>query len=185
MMFGGQEVDEDDAESDEDMGFGLVGLDASASHAFTPSVESVARLGYELAKSGPAFKPMMASMQTRSSMQSLSSAAPPSPKPERSGKQLDPLQTLIELQTFEGYWSLDEKLCRAIGTKIETASQTAQRQGVDAKVVATALAVHFLTTKLKNEEESWELVVEKAKGWLEMNGCDEGSAVWKVVAGLV
>jgi hypothetical protein len=67
----------------------------------------------------------------------------------------------------------------------DTTFQQALNKGVNAKVFGTALAVHFLTTKLKNDEESWELVVDKAKGWLEMNGCDEGSEIWKVVANLI
>jgi hypothetical protein len=91
------------------------------------------------------------------------------------------LQTLIELQTFEGFWTLSEELCVAIDVKLAAMQLKMKNEGWDANVLATALAVQFLTTQLADQEESWELVVEKAKGWLEAKGHGEESAVWTAV----
>jgi len=89
---------------------------------------------------------------------------PPKPK---GAPPVDVLQALIELQTFEGYWALTQKLGVAIGVESREIENAAKAKGVDVKVLATALAVRYLTVKLADQEESWELVVEKAKGWLE------------------
>jgi hypothetical protein len=175
-VFGDSSGDEDEADEEQAGG----SFDTGDYSAF--SVESIATSSYEMPKSKKAAAPSgMAGVR-----QSLfSSQGAPRPPPAPKAQPADPLQTLIELQTFEGYWVLDERLCKAMGVKMALAVQEAKKKGVDTKVLATALAVHFLTTKLKSEEESWELVVDKAKGWLEMNNCGEGSEIEKVVAELI
>ena len=75
----------------------------------------------------------------------------------------DPLQKIIALQTFEGYWNLDAPLLEVVGLS----AQHKAPQGVDLKVWAAVLAVTFLERKMAGDKEAWEMVVEKARGWLE------------------
>ena len=42
--------------------------------------------------------------------------------------------------------------------------------GVDANVWLTLLVIKFLQKKCAEEEGTWELVVEKAKAWLDNSG---------------
>lgn len=80
------------------------------------------------------------------------------------------LEKLISLQSFEGFWEWGEKLLEAVGVSEEN---TAQENLVPGKLVATMLAVAYLRNMLRNEEESWELVVEKAEEWARTNSGDE------------
>jgi hypothetical protein len=105
-------------------------------------------------------------MDRLSSVSRRREAAAPSAEGAPSG---DPLQVLIDLQTFEGYWELKQKLCTAIGVDYSKLPATAHSQAL-----ATTLAVYFLENKLAHEKDSWELIVEKAKAWLqgELNAKD-------------
>ncbi|XP_014558004.1 hypothetical protein COCVIDRAFT_95705 [Bipolaris victoriae FI3] len=100
------------------------------------------------------------------------SAAPPS--------IIDPgkfLQRLIAQQSFSGTWpSIPGLPCREMGINVAEAMEVAQRlvdDGVAKDVsvaeqyVATAAVISFLEKKMANEEDTWELVVEKARTWLE------------------
>lgn len=80
------------------------------------------------------------------------------------------LEKLTSLQSFEGFWEWEEKLLEAVGVSEENA---AQEKLVPGKLVATMLAVAYLRNVLRNEEESWELVVEKAEEWARTNSGDE------------
>lgn len=100
------------------------------------------------------------------------SAEPPSPV--ESGKFL---QSLIALQSFSGAWpSISRLPCRKMGIDVAEAREVAQRLVEDGvakdatmaeQCVATAAVVSFLEKKMADEEETWELVVEKARTWLE------------------
>jgi hypothetical protein len=124
------------------------------------------------AMSAPAAQPKSTWSRARSSSSSSKSAV-----------SADPLLVLAELQTFEGFWEWSSKLCSALG--IQKSDVEAKSKGTDKKILATALAVRFLEVKLKSERESWELFVEKAKGWLEMQGCDDGAEVWGIVGAVI
>ena len=78
-------------------------------------------------------------------------------------EETDPLQKIIALQTFEGYWNLDAPLLEVVGLS----AQHKAPQGVDSKVWAAVLAITFLERKMAGDKEAWEMVVEKARGWLE------------------
>lgn len=80
------------------------------------------------------------------------------------------LEKLVSLQSFEGFWEWEEKLLEAVGVSEENA---AQENLVPGKLVATMLAVAYLRNVLRNEEESWELVVEKAEEWARTNSGNE------------
>ncbi|KAI9713318.1 MAG: hypothetical protein M1812_006677 [Candelaria pacifica] len=98
------------------------------------------------------------------------------------------LHLLIALQSFEGSWDLEASLCNLINIGIGIAeSQLAEslmeegierRGGVDEREIrrvwCTVLVVTFLEIRLKAEREAWELVVEKARVWLEGVGVEGG-----------
>ncbi|KAF2871509.1 von Willebrand factor type A domain-containing protein [Massariosphaeria phaeospora] len=73
---------------------------------------------------------------------------------------------LIGLQTFEGFWEWNSELFNAI--KISEAGTESEivKSGIDKKVFVTALVVAYLEDRLEKFRGSWELVVEKARGWL-------------------
>ena len=77
-----------------------------------------------------------------------------------------PLQALIALQTFSGAWEWNAKLFSVIGVS-EGEAAKALPTGVDKTIVTTALAVRFLEGKLAGEKDSWELLVDKARSWVE------------------
>jgi hypothetical protein len=88
-----------------------------------------------------------------------------------SGPKLD---VLIELQTFEGFWEWNAALFAVISVSEKQAEQVEIQIGYGKQAVATALAVVFFERKLKSEKDAWELVVEKARGWLEGNIGEDG-----------
>ncbi|KAF2458771.1 von Willebrand factor type A domain-containing protein [Lineolata rhizophorae] len=78
------------------------------------------------------------------------------------------LMALIGLQTFEGSWELDKALLKIVGMNKDAAEAVCKKERLDKKLFATCLAVVFLRKKLAAEKDSWELVVDKAVGWLQM-----------------
>ncbi|KAF2429445.1 hypothetical protein EJ08DRAFT_698364 [Tothia fuscella] len=107
-----------------------------------------------------------------------SAAAPSAPRSSaKPSPPKDPLQALVELQTFEGFWEWSKELCAVLGADMAVIQK--KLSGADKKVLATALAVRYFEVKLTGERDSWELVVEKAKGWLEMAGFGEDAKIWE------
>lgn len=97
----------------------------------------------------------------------------------------DRVHVLIALQEFDGSWAWTAGLvavCGIDGMKLEAVCKLAGL-GDDKKVRATVVAVAFLQTKAKAEEEVWEMVVDKAMGWL--NGKVEEWQVEKVKEAMV
>ena len=76
----------------------------------------------------------------------------------------DKVLAIIDLQAFDGSWDPKEKtLVSLLGLKtIPNAPE-----GVDSKAWITCLVIAFLENKMSNEEGMWELVVEKARGFVE------------------
>ncbi|KAK3824897.1 MAG: von Willebrand factor type A domain-containing protein [Benniella sp.] len=74
---------------------------------------------------------------------------------------------IVGLQTFEGYWEWQESLLFRIGVDPVLATEAVKKHGWDLRVAATALTIVFLEKKKIDEKDAWELVVEKAKGWME------------------
>ena len=83
-------------------------------------------------------------------------------------EETDPLQKMIDLQTFEGYWNLNARLLEAMGLPVRHQAP----QEVDPKMWATVLATTFLEVRMSGAQEVWVMVVEKARGWL--RGMGEG-----------
>ncbi|KAF2663856.1 hypothetical protein BT63DRAFT_430111 [Microthyrium microscopicum] len=90
------------------------------------------------------------------------------------------LQSLIALQTFEGFWIWNEQLCHATGTDMTSAKKVTN---LDKNVLATAIAIRVLETKWAAEKDTWELIVDKAKNWIENKvGLKGTEAVFRAAA---
>ena len=87
---------------------------------------------------------------------------------DTKAEETNPLQEIIALQTFEGYWNLEIPLLDVVGLS----GQHSGPHGVDSKVWATVLAITFLEGKMAGDKESWEMLVEKARAWLD--GTEKG-----------
>jgi hypothetical protein len=72
---------------------------------------------------------------------------------------------LIELQTFDGSWVESEEIANILGFKEGVES----KDGIDKGVWITLLVVKWFEIMASEEEGVWEMLVEKARGWLE--GC--------------
>ncbi|KAL8744404.1 MAG: hypothetical protein Q9184_008001 [Pyrenodesmia sp. 2 TL-2023] len=77
------------------------------------------------------------------------------PAPQTANEKV---HAIIELQDFEGWWESSDALSAILQIEVP-ASQ--MREWV------TTLVVRWLEVRMKAEGEVWELVVEKARGWLE------------------
>jgi hypothetical protein len=54
------------------------------------------------------------------------------------------------------------------------------------QILATATVVMFLEKRMQDEEETWELVVEKARAWLENEVAEDVLAqVWQLAESIV
>ncbi|KAF4474637.1 Vault poly [Fusarium agapanthi] len=92
---------------------------------------------------------------------------------------MEPLQALTTLQTFAGSWSWSPGLERVLGVTSDQVSKLTLPASVKDHsekdgVLATACAVLFFKNKLQEEMDTWEMLVEKAEGWLEDTIGDEG-----------
>jgi hypothetical protein len=107
------------------------------------------------------------------------SAGMPTPPP-MAGKR-SPLHDLISLQTFVGAWDWNDELFAIIGKEVAfDAEAFASKQ-----VMATALAVAFLESKLAASRDVWEMVVAKAKGWMVSQGVADSERAVEVAKGLI
>ena len=80
----------------------------------------------------------------------------------------DSMHALIDLQTFSGAWAWDAQLFTILGI----AEASVSKDGQDEVVVATALAIAWLEKVVPGQKGVWEMVVEKAKGWMKGQGVD-------------
>jgi hypothetical protein len=85
------------------------------------------------------------------------------PPPTASSETLD---ILIKLQSFQGYWHWDTLTFDVLRVSMQDADMAQNESGWGRTKWITALVVAFFEEKLEEERGSWELVVEKAKGWL-------------------
>ncbi|ORY08344.1 von Willebrand factor type A domain-domain-containing protein [Clohesyomyces aquaticus] len=106
--------------------------------------------------------------------------APPAP-PLPPKSPTDTLHTLISLQTFSGSFSPSPSLLSLLSLTPEVFKTQISVLGLSEEQLATALAVVYFENKLAEFQGSWELVVEKARGWLEGEGVG-GDVLGKVVA---
>ncbi|KAH3943208.1 hypothetical protein HBH70_118000 [Parastagonospora nodorum] len=100
-------------------------------------------------------------------------------------KEEELLHRLISLQTFEGQWVPAGSLLQDLEITEERLAGAAAKVGIEAEVFLTAVVVAVFEKKLKEFEGSWELVVDKARAWLEEHGVKDIEAVIKGAGMLV
>lgn len=83
----------------------------------------------------------------------------------------DALHDLTSLQTFVGSWSWNPTLEAVLGLTWSAASCITLPDAVAAHpakndILATVCAIAYFKNKLANDKEAWEMIVDKAEGWL-------------------
>lgn len=118
-----------------------------------------------------------------------STAAAAPPKQEASTG--DPLQVLTSLQLFEGNWRWSPALEKILGLNAHDALNKATQAGLPSTIswsdnmddiLATTCAIAYFKTKLANNKETWEMIVEKAEAWLRAKVGNDLGALEKAVA---
>ena len=112
-------------------------------------------------------------------------AAPAAPTPVH---EMGPLQALTSLQTFSGSWSWSVELERVLGVDSKQVANLnipsmVRGHALKSEVLATACAILFFKRKLADEKDTWEMLVEKAEGWLEENIGEDSMNDLEVVFG--
>ena len=79
----------------------------------------------------------------------------------------DTLNIIISLQRFQGFWELEQALLAVCGVAKSASAGTLPADASRQRIVATVLAITFLERKMADERDTWELIVDKAKGWLD------------------
>jgi von Willebrand factor type A domain/Vault protein inter-alpha-trypsin domain len=87
-------------------------------------------------------------------------ASPPLPRTDE-----ERMHELISLQAFDGSWGSTARLFVVLGVQDDKVKEVLG--SMEETVMATLVAVAFLEGKMAAEEGVWEMIVEKAKGWLE------------------
>ncbi|KAI4142080.1 MAG: hypothetical protein L6R39_005086 [Caloplaca ligustica] len=87
-------------------------------------------------------------------------AAPAAPETDN-----EKVHAVIGMQDFEGWWEQSRALLAILEIAVS---------GSRGKEWVTMLVVRWLEVKMKGEKDVWELVVEKARGWLEAQIMGEG-----------
>ncbi|WXC59490.1 hypothetical protein SNK03_005353 [Fusarium graminearum] len=153
---------DDSSDECEDQGFGLFGDGPATAFAPAPAKahaeeaeESDEDMGFCLYDDGPA-------------------APPAASYPSMTVKDKTPLEALTSLQTFSGSWPWNADLERVLGVKFEKVTKLGLPPTYKDDILATACAILFFKLKLKEEEDVWEMLVEKAEGWLEDNIGEDG-----------
>lgn len=78
------------------------------------------------------------------------------------------VHTLIALQDFEGFWEYVADMYGIMSLKGKDFKEKRTLRGKEeARIWTTVLVITFLEQKMKAEEGVWDLVVEKARAWLE------------------
>jgi len=86
--------------------------------------------------------------------------------------ETDSLHQIIALQSFEGSWELDDPLLLVLKlSRVDAESDVLVK--IRNTVWATVLAIWFLEKKMGDQKDAWELVVEKARGWLDGEGVEK------------
>ena len=94
-------------------------------------------------------------------------AAAPTYQGKKVGDDDGTLDQIIAMEKFEGSWELSDRLLKIL--RMGSAAKKVPK-GVEDEVWATLLVILFLEKKMMHEKETWEMVAEKAKTWLEGQG---------------
>ncbi|KAF2238357.1 VIT-domain-containing protein [Viridothelium virens] len=97
----------------------------------------------------------------------------------------EPMEALISLQTFEGPWGWTPELFEILGITEEAARHGFDKAGVamtEKNLLATSIVICFFRIKLASEEETWELVLDKAVNWIENQAAEESRSAMMATA---
>ncbi|KAH7185216.1 von Willebrand factor type A domain-containing protein [Fusarium flagelliforme] len=119
---------------------------------------------------------------------SVPPVCPPPPAASTSVLEMGPLRALTSLQTFLGSWSWSVELERVLGVDSKEVAKldlpsTVTGHALESEILATACAILFFKRKLADEKDTWEMLVEKAEGWLEENIGEDNMNDLEVVLG--
>ena len=179
----------DEASSDEDLGFALMDndLDDSAVFAGKRPLNCKQKLANEIV-----YSPVSPTLPSSKRQKMEETGKNMAPHMFFSHPDMNPgtlLQRLIARQSFEGSWVAIDKLpCDEMKLDRDAASKAvAQLTETNAdRILATATVVLFLEKKMQDEEETWELVVEKARAWLEGEVAEDVLAqVWQLAEAVI
>lgn len=98
----------------------------------------------------------------------------------QEAEDVDVLDELVALQSFEGAWRWEERLLKLVGLGGEAEGVVAKKAAAAvglaeaSDVLATALVLMFLEGALGERRDEWEMVAEKAMGWLEGKLVEQG-----------
>lgn len=81
----------------------------------------------------------------------------------------DRLLKLVTLQSYDGSFNLDNYLCNLLGIKLNDVKDflSSLPKSDSAAISGTALVIAFLEVKMSAFREEWELIVQKARKWLQ------------------
>ncbi|KAF9435827.1 hypothetical protein BGZ76_005430 [Entomortierella beljakovae] len=95
---------------------------------------------------------------------SVQSSAPAIKIPPTKSK----LESLIDLQSFEGFWEWNSYLFTLLEIAMEKAMTLIEAdKEMNKDLLATAIVIAYFEEKLNKDKDVWELISDKAKTWLE------------------
>ena len=88
------------------------------------------------------------------------------PSPSRAPlSHSDQVRALIDLNNFDGSWASSAQLVKILGADFDAIKHW-KPAGWSEMQRTTTVVVAFLEVRMSGEREVWEMVVEKARGWL-------------------
>jgi hypothetical protein len=69
-------------------------------------------------------------------------------------------------QSFDGTWSSGPHLLKALDIERSVLESECARLDVDERLYTTQLVIAYFEERFGADEDTWDLVVEKAKAWL-------------------
>ncbi|OCL07675.1 hypothetical protein AOQ84DRAFT_389365 [Glonium stellatum] len=113
-----------------------------------------------------------------------------------SGQKSTPLQHLVSMQSFDGYWGgdgleftemgIDRDVVGSFGEKIAKALPQVKDKDTIERILATTLVIAYLEKRVSQDRDIWELLVDKARSWLDEVCSSEGlDVIYREAAGLV
>jgi hypothetical protein len=73
---------------------------------------------------------------------------------------------LLLQQSFDGTWNSGPHLLKALDIEKSVLESEFARLDVDERLYTTQLVIAYFEERFGDDEDTWELVVEKAKAWL-------------------
>jgi hypothetical protein len=155
-----EEEEEEDADGDRALGF----------HSFAAAAAPAPLSAKKLRARVPAVGMMARHHYANPPVLCEAAVPPPPPAPAApvSLGELPPakkLDMLVSLQGFSGAWKWEKKVVGLLGLKEGVAVPGGL--GGQSDVLATAMVVVFLEEGLGELRDEWEMLVDKARGWLE------------------